>query len=513
MLPPVSARPRAIACLLLITLAASACGSTVQSGSSGAPGVAVRDGSLGDAPLAGSTDPSQGAGIGGIAPGSGAGTIDSAGTANSAVTANAGGARASNTSGTAGGAHGAASVVGGAPKGPIKIGLLDVGNVGGGLAAIGAKTQAQTSGQDLAKAYIHHFNTHGGIAGRQVEYVEYTINVNDDYQTDLQAACARFTQDNHVAVVLSQLGDVSGNTFDACIAKAGVLNLEMSSSTYDAKSYELYATTYSLGGPNVDRRESAVFRGMHEDGVLTAKNTVGIIVEDCPESTAAYSRTLAPMAKQFGLKLVRADVDCLTSFSGVADFESQVQATVLPFRSKGVDRVTFVSAWESLMLLSFENQAGNQGYKPLYAVSSLAGPQAFASQYSSDTLSRLHGVGWLPDTDVVGGLKNAMTASCEAIARDEGIKATDQANIGLVHMVCEQYMLFEAAVKASGGYSDRASLIRGLAAVDGTYTSALMLGNRTTVGRTRDAAALFAPFQYLGTCSCFKYSAAPTRTA
>jgi ABC-type branched-subunit amino acid transport system substrate-binding protein len=399
--------------------------------------------------------------------------------------------------------------------GPLTIGLLDVSSTGGATTAIGVETDNSTDTQALSRAFVRYYNKHGGVAGRRLEVVEHTINPTaPDYETELAAACARFTQDAKVRVVLSHPGAVFSQSYESCLSKAGVINLEMQIGAPDEVALKQFPRLFALAVPTVDRAMTAVLRGLQQGGVLMRQSKIGVLVEDCPQDGRAYTRTVLPLARKLGLTIASSrSVSCLGGFSEVGAFQAQVQAAVLPFRSAGVDRVLFVSSWESLMLLAFDNQATSQGYSPHYALSSTAGPAVFASTYPSASLPRMHGVGWLPWTDITNPPENAASRTCLQMAASEGIRAASQTDKGLITLVCEMFRVFAGALSAAAGSDAPARFLPALETSTRTQQSALQLGGRSRVGSQRDAPLQFARFDYVPSCSCFRYVSRPAPLA
>lgn len=421
-------------------------------------------------------------------------------------------AGAPDSSGGAGrGAAGSVAAAGGPVTGPVQIGILDVSSVGAALDAIGASAENTTDTQALVRAFVRYYNKRGGAAGRTLQVVEYTINPSsNNYEADLAAACARFTQDANVRVVLSHPGAMFSESYQNCLAKRGVVNLEMQIGAPDESALQRYPRLYSLAAPTADRRMTAVLRGLHGGGALTPGNKIGILVEDCPHEQRALKRAVEPLARALGLNIVQSrTIMCLRGFSDIGQFQAQVQAAVLPFRSEGVDRVVFVSSWEALMLLAFENQAQSQGYAPHYAVSSNVGATANAATYPSGALPRIRGVGWLPWTDVANPPENNASKACFQMAASEGIRAASQTDKGLILLVCEMFRVFVDALKTATGSDAAERFVPAIAASSRTFESALHLGDRTRLGRYRDAPVQFARFDYVKSCSCFRYTGPP----
>jgi hypothetical protein len=402
-----------------------------------------------------------------------------------------------------------------AKTGPLPLGVLDASSPAAAAAATGANNPAGVDPVEITHAFIRYYNTHGGMAGRKIQPIEYTINpTSSSYQSDLSAACAKFTQDNHVDVVVSQVGNFFSANYENCLAKAGVTNLEVGNGAPDNQDVSSYPQLFTTASPTVDRRITAALRGLTQAGLLTRQSKLGVIVEDCPENTRAYSHTLTPLAHSLGVSVQRADVDCVGGFSDAGSFFAQVSSAVLPFRSAGVDRVMFITSFEIAALQAFENQAQAQAWKPTYALSSLAATAANAGQYPADAQSRMAGVGWIPVVDVSAVRHSAATKRCDAVARAQGINAKSQADYAFVYQICDLFAVLDASLVAARGHDEASILPAGVATAMGSFESAYVLGERLRLDRrVHDAPPSFSVFRYQQTCSCFRYSTKPARLA
>jgi hypothetical protein len=398
---------------------------------------------------------------------------------------------------------------------PIKIGVLDTAAIDGAVSALGAKSSYTISGQEVMRALVAYFNAHGGIARRRIEMVEQTLNASDsNYETTLSAACATFTQDNHVAFVLSQVGLFFSDNYQTCLAKAGAPNIE--SRAGDDGAFDRYPRMFAPGAPSTNRQFAAVLRGLTRSGYLSPSSSIGLLVEDCAFMKRVYDKTFAPMAKGLGLRIVaRRDVSCLGGFGDVGAFEAATSAAVLPFRTAGVDRVIYLSNWQALMMLAFDNNAKSQGYSPRYALTGSAEASSWDSNFTPDQLARVAGVGWSPDLDVSERvLPSRSTTRCRSAAATQGVKPSSKADDLLLDQTCEQFFAVESALHLSRGRSSAPTFVSALEALGDTYVSPFSIRGLARFGHEKhDGPVLFAPYAYVASCSCFRYTAGPTPLA
>ncbi|MDX6198515.1 MAG: hypothetical protein QOJ79_1666 [Actinomycetota bacterium] len=502
---------------VLLTLVLTGCGSTVQPGtqtvSGGQPGGTSGSGSTGGlgAPTSGSQGLPGTGGTGGTATGPGAGgTTTGAGTTGGSTTGGAAsGTAGANTTGTSGPSSTQ-------PKtGPLQLGVLDAKSPAAAASATGAKSPAGVDPAELTRAFIHYYNAHGGLAGRKLEPIEYTIDpTSASYENDLSAACAKFTQDNHVRLVVSQTGNIFSGNYEGCLTKAGATNLEVGNGAPDERSLKSYPRLYTTGSPTVDRRVTAQLRGLAKTGLLTRTTKIGVIVEACPDNTRAYDKTVVPVARSLGLTLERRDVDCVAGFNDAGNFFAQVGSAVLPYKTAGVSRVLFMTSFEVAAVQAFENQAQAQAYTPSYVLSSIAATPVQASQYSADAQKRMFGVGWIPVQDTTGIPQGQAVKRCFEIASAEGQSIASQGDYVFLLQICDLFGILDAALVNASGSDDTAAFAAGLGAASKSFQSTDILGGRLRLGGdTHDAPPVFAPFGYVGSCSCFRYLGKPAALA
>ena len=492
--------------VLLVAAVTSACGTTVPAaqipqGAGGGNGLAAPT----TAPTtgSGSTLPGQGLGTGAV-PGTGTSGQGSSGSGPQASAPSAPGVISSPGSTSAGSA-----------TGPLKIGVLDAKSPAAAAAATGAQNAAGVDPAELTRAFLRYYNAHGGMAGRTLQPVEYTIDpTSSSYENDLSAACAKFTQDNHVQLVISQTGNAFSGNYERCLTKAHVSNLEVGNGAPDAASLKSYPGLYTTSAPSIDRRVTAQLRGLTATGLLTRSTPIGVIVENCPENARAYTSTLVPLARSLGLTLDRRDVNCVTGFSDAGAFFAQVGSAVLPYNSAGVSRVMFITSFEVAALQAFENQAQAQAYRPSYILSSIASTATQAGQYTADAQKRMFGVGWVPVLDTTGVPQSAAAKRCLAIAHAEGETISNQSDYVFLLQVCDLFGALDAALIAANGHTDESSFDGGLDLAMRSYQSSNVLGGRLRLGRGgHDGPPVFAPFGQVSSCGCFRYLTKPQALA
>lgn len=396
---------------------------------------------------------------------------------------------------------------------PIQIGMLVSPSSAAAQAGLGSD-EAASSGfgsEATFKALVRYYNKQGGLGGRRIVPVIYNANAsNTSYEIDASAACARFTQDYHVAAVISATGDFWSDNYTSCLTKARVPHLLLSFGSTDTKGFADNPSMFTTSTISVDARLTAMVQTMVAAKELRRGDTVGVIVEVCPFNERAYSRTLEPLAKREGLILNRRDIDCITGYSDAGKAIAQVQASVLPYSTQAITKILPLSGWETSVVDFFEKQAQTQEYRPTYFVSSAAQMASQQSNFTASALGRIVGTGWMPTTDVATDKPSPTTVGCRKILASEGITAQNRADQYLVDASCDPFRYLDAALRASNGTTGQAVLTAALESLGGRVPSSVTYGSSNGWGAQRHFAPQRADlFRYQVGCSCFQYQSRP----
>lgn len=483
---------RAVSLALLV----ASCGSTVattgaQSGTSG--------GSLGSPSVTGgSTGPIS---SGAAAAGGGAATANGA----TSLGAVPGQSLDQSNSASSGQTLPGSRSVAGAP--PIKIGTLSY-SLASTAFSNDSTSKYNTLAGDILSALIRAVNAAGGVAGRKIQEIKFVRNVSSpDYSSQWQAACARFTQDNHVADVLNM--DTDWPVIDDCLKKAGIPEITQ---YYDADVAH-YPGIFSPTNASNDRILTAQIRRMVATGYLSSRNKLGFIVMDCPSYQRSVARSLLPLLQRYHISYVRNETKCFTGYSELAQSEADVQSAVLRFRTEGVDRVMMVYGGNELYAWTlFVPNAESQHWYPGYIMSSYSG--AATSNYPSDQAENVHGVGWWPLSDVTAQQpRTARQKQCIALAKAGGFDPTaggDAATLGVAYAACDVLLLLRTALTVTNGNGAFGAIVPAIESLGHSFRSALVGGGETYFSPTRhDGPQQARNFGYSKGCSCYVYTSAP----
>jgi len=392
---------------------------------------------------------------------------------------------------------------------PLSIGFFNNNN-----SAINSQygyTVAQ--GQDIDKALVQAVNANHGLAGHKLvaHFVEYSAS-STDYASESAAACQTFTRDTRVSVVLSPTISTAYGFAD-CLQQKGVL-LESSAWT-DAAGYASHPLLFSATGSTFERGYTASLDQLHASGNLTAKNHLGVFLESCPEDARAWSRGIQPEIRRLGVPLELTTLSCTGGVEDAGAAAAAMQGAILKWRGAGVDRVMFVTTYESTLLVLFSAQAESQGFRPGYVLTSLSGAPSVASggSFPQGQKAGLRGAGTLPGYDVDSPPPPSPAEKrCLALAHAGGVEMTTAFDRGTLYQHCASLFLLEAGLSAAGPGATNAQI---RAALSGLGTSLLLpalVEGRTQLDAHRsDAPAYAREFGWQAACSCIRYLAPPAR--
>jgi hypothetical protein len=394
-------------------------------------------------------------------------------------------------------------------RGPLKIGLLYPDN-GAANAALGIATSASNDPKSIMNALVAALNREGGLAGRKLSVDYDTVDsTSSDYSTQANAACAHFTQDDPVPVVLDL---AFGNRYGmaTCLAKRGVADFGFGTSdTVSDNAVHLFAAPDWMTS---SRRYPAVITGLHASGYLTAKNKIGVLLESCPYLRRAYQQTVLPTISKFGLNLVDTEsLGCTAGFSSAGPASASIQSAALRFRSHGVDRILMVSDYEQVALLLMSNYAESQDWRPGYMLSSTAQTEVMRPNIPSGQWPQLHGIGWSPGLDIDDPHKplSAADKRCLSLIKQSGGTVSGWQNIYVATTICSDVFFLDAALRKSGANAQGSALMAAVGALGTSFVSPGIVEGRTSFGPSRrDGAGAVAPFGYVAACRCLKYTGA-----
>ena len=393
---------------------------------------------------------------------------------------------------------------------PITIGVLAAGDTQQGAKTAGGDSGTSVSAEDTLKALMRHFQA--GIAGRPLKTVYKAIpTTTTNYQTELSADCALFTQDNHVDVVVSDIGYYADN-LTACLDHAHVPQIEGGWGLTDDATFRKYPGYFTPGFPSYDLRFGTLLAAGVRSGSLTRGTKVGVLVESCPFIQAAYRAQFLPRARAAGLVLDEAQVQCTSGFQDAGAIAQQVQAAAFRFQANRDQTVMFATYPTGVDLLFFSQYASTQQYHPAYWLDSLAEAVIGkdASQFPADQVTNMRGVGWISAMDVSSpSYSRPEQKRCIGIMRSQGVNLTRQADYVIAFTACDAFFLLEATLNRTGGQSAYSALTSGVEGLGSGFAASVLTGG-TLFGPGRHYGPReFSTFAYTAGCDCFRYSSGP----
>jgi len=429
------------------------------------------------------------------------------------------------------GGAGAAILAGGGSgvsvaSGPIQLGIFYTS----GLTALATAFGAGESGAALnpkagSEAVISYINQHGGLAGHQISPVWASIDAfsSESFTAQDQAACATFTEDNHVFAVVAST--TTHSDFVSCLAQHGTPLIAAYGGLTPSSDLTQDPLLVVDNAPSAERGAAAVGSGLIGEGwsqarwnaasscVTATKPRIGIVFDgDEPFMHAIYSKILAPMFAQAGtpvtdtffLNATGSPVDIL------AEYSQQMPNVVLKFATDCVDHVLMFLT-NAVPGYTFTDDADEQGYTPRYGWDSTDLPYIVKSE-TSGVAQQFHGslgVGWQPNNDVsesqFDATASAPGARCLAVFGAAGMPSTSQAASWTDLQICDSLLFVPAALAGITGPLTTAVLAQQIDNLGGGYSPSLSYRAYFS-GTHRDGAVALRTFAFVDSCSCLRYT-------
>lgn len=502
----------ATAALVLVALTA-ACGSTVEmTSSSSLSGDGLTPGAVVPGTTGGTTVP----GAGGQVPGAGVGTPgQSPGTV------------APGSTGGTGGTGGAGTVTpgrGGAPASalPVKgrgwdkdfvyIGVTTQKDVNAVAQSVGANGLDGGDQEGEARAVADEVNRRGGLFGRKVKLVFRdlsTVATKQDPNTQGNAVCTFFTQDQPVVAVLSPVTLLDVPSFRSCLARARLPLFSASVAAVDDKvGAALAPYFYQSVAPSWNALAPVLVRSLRQQGWFTGWDPVrgaaganpvkvGVLVKD-DDVEARVGQVIKAALVAGGTP---AGSVVVYAFAEGGD----MSPAVLNFNGNGVTHVIASNA----DLFPFQLAANNQGYRPRYGVTSYNAPVTFLQTNSPPGQNNgALGVGWSTSLDVDDrndpGDTNPGERECRQVMAKAGHTFTGKRLAEAVAFAfCDGINLIVTGAVAGGGLTG-AQIYQGVLKQAPSFRTAFGFSNALGPKRLFIPGAV-RPLAFHTECACFRY--------
>ena len=489
----------AAAAALLLT----ACGSTVQQQSApGAPdgltvtgdGLSLSAGGAGDAPLAGVMDGAPA----GVAPASPPADAGAAGPAA------AGGSSSAPAAGqAAGAAPGAVTASGG---GPVQVGFFVTKDLGPATKSLGVDGLATGSGLRQAEATARLLNSSGGIAGRRVVPVVFEYDVSQNAQSQFQAACSLFFEDNKVIGVVSILLDP---VLSGCTESRGAVLVTSGNRAPAQEVLDRFRHTVVPAQMPLESVVAAQIASLHEQGWFRPGSPaeevkIGLLHADAPDFAKVPALAEAAL-RRAGLRLEMSHgMPVVDDTSQVAAASSAGSNGVLRFRGAGINHVVVIDK-SGQAISYFAIAAQNQSYYPRFGISSLELPSLLPTVMSPQQLEGARGIGFAPLYDVPLTAQppaNANVKACLSAMQDAGEDMSSASTRAVALTTCDGGLTLAAGMRS--GDLSRAAFLSGLKALGRGH--APVMTPAADFGAGRAPASGYRTIAYAASCTCFQYS-------
>lgn len=388
----------------------------------------------------------------------------------------------------------------------VKIGFFVAKDVGAATAALGYDGLSTGDGRRHAETTVQLLNRRGGIGGAKVAPVIFEYDVTQNGDTQQQAACSAFFEDDRVAAVVSILLLPIVMT---CAEKYGapfVTNGDRSTGEQQLARYPHAAlpATMSLGRVAATLIPSLQRQGWFTAGSATDPVKVGLLYNEDSEFAQVPAQVAAQL-QRIGLGLT--DQQAMPTTDDTSKTSRAANAgssAVLRFRSKGITHVLAISK-SGQAVAYFAIAAQNQNYYPRFGLTSLELPAALRTVLSARQLEGARGVGWLPVYDVPLTAQPPATPDrrdCLAAMTAAGEDANASTSRGYALATCGGGLTLAAAWRKTP--LTPAGFLSGLRALGRSFTSVSTFAD--DFSSNRDGVSRARPMAFTASCDCFVYT-------
>lgn len=385
--------------------------------------------------------------------------------------------------------------------GPIEIGFYSVA-FGEGNPATGFTLGDPAKQSDAIAAWI---NANGGLGGRPLELVQ--AGQDNTSSTPIavqdQAACAKFTEDNHVTAVVTIAISTLG--YFECLARRGVIHLYEAFTTPPTAFFGQYPDLISTSFISQDRAAVSLFEGLTRQTYFQdADMKLGLVVR----GTSWFKAGASAFTKRASSAGVQPEVTVEICDEAACSNE-EAQNAVLKMRTEGVTHAVLLG--DVGFVLSWFQAATAQGFSPRYGLYTINTPSLIALSQSPAALVGAVGIGWAPALDVEEAQEptpNSRDRLCRQIMSDSGQAPKSRLELSQAQYGCAGlFRLKDIFDRNSGATAPEAFRVE-LESLGCGHESAATF--RTCFAPDRhDGADLYIDLAYEAGCRCFRYVGEP----
>lgn len=358
------------------------------------------------------------------------------------------------------------------------------------------------------RAIVDYINSHGGVAGRQLQLVQHKLETTADPGVETQAVCSDWTQDHKVFAGLGGLPTNNGLLVQ-CLAKNKTLSIGgMTSNIGIQADFQRYAPYYYAPASIELVTAGRIYaEGLFKLNYFDKGSKVGVLYIDSPEFQASLKQGLLPALAKGGIKdVTTAGIAYDGSYSDYFGLVSRTQSAVLRFKALGINRVLFIDVGGG-MSYWFLNHANGQNYSPRYGFSTLSSTAFLEKSFNSRVLNNSVSVGWIPPQDAnsaTGLPANPARTQCESIMAKAGLKAISAFDGQFQMALCSVFFFFKEAIDKTKDFSI-GEVTKAINSLGATGTpSAAGITDYYAPGKSWGGSA-YANLKYESNCSCFRF--------
>lgn len=223
-----------------------------------------------------------------------------------------------------------------------------------------------TAAQQTAnfEAFLHYINSHGGVAGRTVNYVVIDEDSNSTDPNQSSNICRTFTESYHVFAV------VHADEPFSCYAQHHTIGIEDDVISQSQSDPTLRPFMWDpIAVPDEREGFAAMIDGLSREKWFSPGIKLGIIAINNPYIQGMYDHDIHPMLRSNGVSDSQVDYEQVGGAnSSIGQLVQQIDATILKFDQTGVTNVTFMAP-NGVALFAL-NAAKSYRYFPKWGFSS-----------------------------------------------------------------------------------------------------------------------------------------------
>ena len=500
------------ALLSLLAAGVTACGTTVSgtvasTTSAGDSALGAASGQTATGRSAAPGDANLSVGGSGAAVGGRTGTVAGTTGTTSAGSSAAGGGGATAPAVTAPGAD-----VPGLTAKTINVGVAYSNDAGAADSALGAAGASPGDTRADELALFKYINSHGGIAGRQINPIWYQQSVSKSAATTYEEMCQTWTKD-HKTFVMETVAPDS----DQCIADAGGIGIGSGAiAVGTTPKLQHFPMAINLTGLTIDRSMGVTIRGLARQGYFSNGAKVGIATWDDPQYHYGIAASAVPNLAALGIHNVPVEyITVPQSYGDIGATSASVSNAVLQFASRGIDHVILFDGGaginnSGILVLEWTQQANSQHYYPRYGLNTTSGFNSLASDYPQRELVNSVGVDWYPSLSMTSSqyAKYPLPPDgrlCLKIMAAAGQKQSSGNAQALQLGFCETYFFLKQALDRINGPLNQQTALAAINAMGSSYLSSVTFGIDINANR-HDGATLVRNMAFNTGCSCYEYT-------